>query len=137
MSKFILVSGVLALMALPALADDSPAKDQLTQARAKCRAEQSRLAPLERHAPWCTDDQNLIQARDAAERSCGEAVSLMITAGLEPKPVQPRPAPPTPTLTVVEKVRLTSEQAATQKTEFAAIEMDRNCPGKSGRRSTP
>ncbi len=133
-SRTLLIACGLAF-SLPALADEG-IKAQVASARADCRVQQSRLQPLERNAKWCTDDQTLIRARDAAEASCGKAMKLMVVAGMEPKPVAPQPAPATPTLTVVEKVRLTSAQAAALPgAEIAALEMDRDCPGKSGRRT--
>jgi hypothetical protein len=129
MTRIVLISGVMALLALPVMAEDASIQDQVAQARQTCRADQSRMAALERSAHWCTDDPKVIQARDTAERSCGEAMKLMVTAGMEPQPKAPQPAPPTPSITISEKVRVAAASAPSPQVEvaqFAAMEVD--CP---------
>ena len=124
MFRTMLIAGVLSLAALPALAN-APSKDEVAQARQTCRADQSKMAALERNARWCTDDQNVVSARQAAERSCGQAMQLMVAAGLEPKPVAPQPAPPAPTIVIREKVRQGAPETSQPSAEFAAMEV--NC----------
>ena len=118
----------IVLSSATSVAAETPSSEDVTKARATCRAHQQTLQRLERNANWCTDDPALIQARDTAERSCGLAMQLMVAAGIEPKPIAPRAAPPTPFFVVVERVRQESPQATPPQptAQFAAMEVD--CP---------
>lgn len=122
------------LVSLFALASPAVANQQeLADARAQCRGDQHTLQRLERNADWCIDDPSLLRARDAAERSCGRAMQIMVSMGLEPKPVTPQPAPPTPSLRIVEKVRIDApgpSRTITEVASFAAMEADRRCEEK-------
>ena len=119
-------------------AADKPAPEEIAKARADCRVQQSRLAQLERNASWCTGDEKLLQVRDAAEHSCGHAEDLLIAAGIEPKPVKPRPAPEVPQLVIKETVRkdVPAQQTASAEpvAQFAAMEVDRRCENDGAKR---
>ena len=114
---------VATLASTTASASDQPSPEQIAKARAQCHVDQAQLAKLERDASWCTGDAKLLSVRDAAEHSCGHAEQLLISAGIEPKPAQPQPAPASPQLVISEKVRADSGS----KAQFAAMEVDRRC----------
>ncbi|HZP11292.1 MAG TPA: hypothetical protein VFB36_02590 [Nevskiaceae bacterium] len=124
---------LVVLIASVASAADRPSADDIAKARAECHTQTARLAELERDASWCTDDQKLLQTRDAAEHSCAHSEDLLIAAGVEPKPAQPKAAPPAPpSITITEKVRTGATQTASAEpvAQFAAMEVDRRCePG--------
>jgi hypothetical protein len=133
MDKFRFAAGAMLLtLAAPTLAVN---KD-LADARSQCQGDQQTLQRLEANADWCTDDTELLRARDAAERSCGRAMQLMVSLGLEPKPVTPQPAPPPPSLTIVERVRTNQpgpDRTTVEVASFAAMEADRRCENEKSR----
>src|ERR1041384_1582588 len=82
--KLVMVTA-LGLLAAPVFANESTPGNELAQARATCHADEVALSQVEHSTNSCSDDPKVIQARDTAEHSCGRAMKLMITAGLEPK----------------------------------------------------